>query len=128
MIAERHGRHRYFRLAESGVVAALEALISEGSLDLDHGEYRVIRTGMRRFAHLGVNVSDVVASARHTRRPLTRACLDWSERRYHLAGALGAALIDRFLSAGWVERHRGRRQLRHGILFFTRPRRSAPSS
>jgi len=38
------------------------------------------------------------------RRPLCRACLDWSVRRHHLAGALGAALLDRCFELGWARR------------------------
>jgi DNA-binding transcriptional ArsR family regulator len=38
------------------------------------------------------------------RRPLVRYCVDWTEQRHHLAGGLGRALFDRFLSAGWVKR------------------------
>ncbi|WP_206793491.1 helix-turn-helix transcriptional regulator [Amycolatopsis sp. MtRt-6] len=52
------------------------------------------------FGALGVDV-DVVAAER---RPLLRFCLDWSEQRHHLAGALGAAVATRFLDAGWVTR------------------------
>jgi hypothetical protein len=43
------------------------------------------------------------------RRPLVRYCVDWSEQRHHLAGALGRAILDRFLAARWVGRvSRGR--------------------
>lgn len=45
-----------------------------------------------------------VAIPARTSRPLTRACLDWSERRYHLAGALGAALLSALVAQGWLER------------------------
>jgi hypothetical protein len=47
------------------------------------------------------------------RRPLLRDCLDWTERRDHLAGALPAALLDRAVDAGWVARggHRAVRVL-----------------
>jgi DNA-binding transcriptional ArsR family regulator len=38
------------------------------------------------------------------RRPLVRYCVDWTEQRHHLSGALGRAVLDRFLSAGWVRR------------------------
>jgi hypothetical protein len=38
------------------------------------------------------------------RRPLCKACLDWSARRNHLAGALGAAFLDRFYALGWAKR------------------------
>jgi hypothetical protein len=43
------------------------------------------------------------------RRPLCRACLDWSERRMHLGGALGAALFGRMQALGWVRRANGSR-------------------
>jgi len=51
---------------------------------------------------------DVDALARE-RRPLCRACLDWSVRRHHLAGAVGAAVLKRCLSLGWARRARGSR-------------------
>jgi DNA-binding transcriptional ArsR family regulator len=53
-------------------------------------------------AELGV---DLEALARQ-RRPLCRACLDWSMRRHHLAGSLGAALLERYLALGWARRAR----------------------
>jgi hypothetical protein len=40
----------------------------------------------------------------HPRRPLCRACLDWSERRHHLAGTLGAAILTRFTELKWASR------------------------
>jgi len=51
---------------------------------------------------------DVDALARE-RRPLCRACLDWSVRRHHLAGAVGAAVLSRFLALGWARRAKGSR-------------------
>lgn len=45
------------------------------------------------------------------RRPLCRACLDWSERRPHVAGALGAAMLERFAELGWVKRRETSRAL-----------------
>jgi hypothetical protein len=63
--------------------------------------------GERALARLGVDV----ASARAGRRAFARPCLDWSERRHHLAGALGAALLDRLLGSGWLERRRSGRSL-----------------
>jgi hypothetical protein len=46
---------------------------------------------------------------RSRRRPLCLACLDWSVRRPHLAGALGAALLDRFFALRWAARQKGTR-------------------
>ena len=51
---------------------------------------------------------DLQALARR-RRAFARLCLDWSERRNHLAGALGAALLDHFLAEGWLRRRTGTR-------------------
>ncbi len=59
------------------------------------------------FAELGVNLDSV----RGARRPLLRFCVDWSEQRHHLSGALGAAVLTRMESAGWVRRHGTRRSL-----------------
>ena len=64
------------------------------------------------FADIGIDVASVAEQARATRRPLTSACLDWSERRYHLAGALGAAFATRLLETSWLERMPGTRALR----------------
>jgi DNA-binding transcriptional ArsR family regulator len=52
------------------------------------------------FGSLGVDPAAIAAG----RRPLLRFCLDWSEQRHHLAGALGAAVATRFSEAGWVRR------------------------
>ncbi len=60
------------------------------------------------FTALGVDLS----TTRNQRRPLLRFCVDWSEQRHHLSGALGAALLIRMESAGWVRRHDSRRSLR----------------
>ncbi|WP_344681938.1 MULTISPECIES: helix-turn-helix domain-containing protein [Actinomycetes] len=60
----------------------------------------------------GLSALDVdVCAAEAGRRPTTRACLDWTVRRSHLAGALGAAVATRFLDAEWVQKHRAGRGL-----------------
>ena len=56
--------------------------------------------GVDLLGTLGVDLERVDAG----RRPLVRYCLDWSEQRHHLAGALGAALADRFLDLDWIWR------------------------
>ncbi|MFC8598877.1 MULTISPECIES: ArsR/SmtB family transcription factor [unclassified Isoptericola] len=62
----------------------------------------LVLTGAGRAGLRGVGVD--VDAAVGARRPTTRACVDWTERRVHLAGALGAAVGSRFLDAGWVVR------------------------
>jgi hypothetical protein len=49
---------------------------------------------------------------RAQRRTLCRVCMDWSERRNHLAGSLGAAILDRILERGWATRERASRLIR----------------
>ena len=70
-------------------------------------ELALTDAGAVGLRELGVDVDGAVTA----RRPTTRACLDWTERRPHLAGALGSAVGTRFLDAGWVTRHRSGRGL-----------------
>jgi len=60
--------------------------------------YEVSPTGEQAFATLGVHLAAAVAS----RRRFAYACLDWSERRPHLGGALGAAVLAALLKKKWV--------------------------
>jgi DNA-binding transcriptional ArsR family regulator len=78
-------------------------------------DYQLTDDGRQRLRDLGVDL------AVRTRRPLVRYCVDWSEQRHHLAGALGAAIAARMLDLDWVRRMRGTRALkltdagRHGL-------------
>ncbi len=56
---------------------------------------------------IGVDLDALLESPR--RRPLLRYCVDWSEQHHHLAGALGAGVLDAFLRAGWIRRARAGR-------------------
>jgi DNA-binding transcriptional ArsR family regulator len=64
------------------------------------GELEPTKRGATRLRELGI---DVDALARR-RRPFAKRCLDWTERRHHLAGSLGAALATRCFELGWIER------------------------
>jgi len=94
--AERAARSCYDHLAGAVGVAVADALCERGALDRDSLALR----NRAPFAALGVDVGALGAG----RRPLTRSCLDWSERRPHLAGELGAALLTALLDAGWLAR------------------------
>jgi DNA-binding transcriptional ArsR family regulator len=63
-------------------------------------ELRPTRKGAKLFAELGIDVDRLAGG----RRPLARRCLDWTERRHHLAGSLAAALAARCFELGWIER------------------------
>ncbi|HET9874937.1 MAG TPA: transcriptional regulator, partial [Mycobacterium sp.] len=60
------------------------------------------------FGRLGVDL-DALLTRPRSARPLLRFCVDWTEQRYHLAGALGAAVLVRAEAARWVVRRPGSR-------------------
>jgi DNA-binding transcriptional ArsR family regulator len=163
---EKHGRHRYYRLAGPHVGQLLEALarvappaevkslkdgtraqavrfartcydhlagklgtelmasmIERGWLEGGDGifeparakqdrlsapgwdvDYRVTEQGIDVLADFGVHLDELPA-----RRRLVRYCIDWSEQRHHLAGALGAAIADRTFELGWATRSKSTR-------------------
>ncbi|AKJ14148.1 ArsR family transcriptional regulator [Streptomyces incarnatus] len=95
--AMARGRTCYDHLAGRLGIAVTDALTLRGLLRQDTG-FALTDAGLRWFASAGIALD--VAS----RRPLARACLDWTERRPHLAGAAGAALCRHALEAGWCVR------------------------
>jgi DNA-binding transcriptional ArsR family regulator len=97
--ALRNARTCYDHLAGQLGVALMDALLQGGDLLSDGAAISLTQTGARRLSELGVDVAGVCAS----KRVSCRSCLDWSERRPHLAGA-GAALMDRVFALGWVRR------------------------
>jgi DNA-binding transcriptional ArsR family regulator len=99
----REARTCYDHLAGSLGVAVCDALVARAWLDPGDGGWTVTASGVRSFDAVGVNVEDLRAG----RRPLTRVCVDWSERRPHVAGALGAALASRLFERRWIERRPG---------------------
>lgn len=104
----RFARTCYDHLAGTLGVALTEALLEKGLLLKDGARYRTSPLGEAHFAGWGLGLQ----ALRQGRRPFARACLDWSERRPHLAGALGAALLERFLQLRWVARASTGRALR----------------
>ncbi|HEV2356181.1 MAG TPA: helix-turn-helix transcriptional regulator [bacterium] len=96
----RTARTCYDHLAGRLGVAVTDALVSRRALRAGGGEFHVTARGERLFEDLGIDVS----ALRRGRRALARACTDWTERRPHLAGSLGKALLDRFLADTWITR------------------------
>jgi DNA-binding transcriptional ArsR family regulator len=100
--ALRRARVCYDHLAGELGVAMLDSLVASGRLDAD---LQPTTYGEAFFTALGVDLAALKAG----RRPLCRACLDWSVRRSHLAGSLGAAVLDRLYALGWARRVEGER-------------------
>ena len=89
------------------------AMVDRGWLVPEDRDFRLTASGEEFFAGLGIDLD----AARSKRRMFARQCLDWSERRPHLAGSLGAALAERAFDEGWVKRTRQPREVaitRHG--------------
>jgi DNA-binding transcriptional ArsR family regulator len=93
----------YDHLAGTCGVALLDALLANEWLCDHDGGYGVTPAGERELVALGIDVG----AARSARRTFARPCLDWTVRRHHLAGSLGAAINTRLLDLGWFT-HRTR--------------------
>jgi hypothetical protein len=114
----REGRTCYDHLAGRLGVELTGALMKRRVLRRENGTYLLTRRGEQVMRELGVDIPHVRAE----RRSFAFPCLDWTEQREHLAGALGAALAERLFALGWVERvgagraagvtDRGRKELR----------------
>jgi DNA-binding transcriptional ArsR family regulator len=89
-------------------VGLADALRERGHIELTHDGGAVTLPGTQFLIDFGLDME----ALRQHRRVFCGPCLDWSERRPHLAGAVGAALARRLFSLGWIERERGTRTLR----------------
>jgi len=99
----------YDHLAGRAGVALLEALLAQGILTPVRPEaFEVTADGMATLTSFGLNIG----ALERTRRRFAGACLDWTERKPHLNGALGAAMTARLLGLGWIERGSRRRAVR----------------
>ncbi|KUH38807.1 transcriptional regulator [Streptomyces kanasensis] len=99
-------RFCYDHIAGRLGVALADTWTRQGWL-ADRGSLALTDAGADGLRGIGVDVDGAVRA----RRATTRACPDWTERRAHLAGALGAEVGRRFLQVGWVVRHRSGRGL-----------------
>ena len=129
LVWERDGRSKSFRLAHADVAHAVESLSALGTRQIpaaarelrfarccyDHlaGQLgvavteRLLDPGNTVLHDLGIDVGALEAS----RRPLFRCCTDWTERRPHVAGALGAALLRRYREERWLDAIKDSRKL-----------------
>lgn len=105
--ALRRARVCYNHLAGDLAVRLFDGLVAEGSLDARAGLVLTPR-GFARMGAFGLDLDALVRS----RAALVRDCLDWSERRSHLGGALGRAIFARITELGWALRVDGTRIVR----------------
>src|SRR6266702_1106554 len=99
--ALRRARICYDHLAGDLGVQMLDSMKNQQLIRQRKQEIELTPEGERFLAkHLQIS-SDMLT---HPRRPVCKACLDWSERRHHLAGTLGAAMMNRFAELKWAAR------------------------
>ncbi len=109
--ALQFARSCYDHLAGRLGVAITGCLEARGYLSLSATaakSYGVTPSGTRWFEAIGINVDALVPTA----QGLARGCLDWTERRHHLAGPLGRALLSRGIALGWFGRDEKSRAIR----------------
>ena len=108
--ALRAARTCYDHLAGQLGVALADAMVGRGHVELDADAGLITEPGLAFLARIGLD-DDAIAARRGKRsgRVLCRPCLDWSERRPHLGGAVGAALCACSFAAGWIRRVKGSR-------------------
>jgi DNA-binding transcriptional ArsR family regulator len=101
----RRARLCYDHLAGALGVAVTDALITRNMIRPRDGSFELGGDAAGGFAEIGVDLAAVESA----RRPTLRACLDWTERRDHLAGGLGAAMATELLERGWLRRREATR-------------------
>lgn len=113
-----YARTCYDHLAGELAVRIYDSMLAAGHLDETDSHVVLTDTGASSLAELGVDVD----AARATKRPTTRACLDWTERRPHLAGSAATGLLDALMTKKWIARSSKPRAIRvteagRGALF-----------
>lgn len=101
----RAARSCYDHLAGRVAVEMFEHWVEVGILEWRAGEVTLTETGHTYLSGLGIDVE----ALKRKRRPLCRTCIDWSERRNHLGGSVGAAVLELMLEKGWARRKAGER-------------------
>ena len=103
----REARTCYDHLAGRLAVGLFECWVAAGVLRWQDDEAALTRKGRAHLAALGIDV-DLLE---RERRPLCRTCIDWSERKNHLGGSIGAAVLSHMIDEGWATRAEGARAL-----------------
>jgi len=103
----KYCRSCYDHIAGLVGVKIAEALEKKKAIRKSDNSYLVTNSGWTLFTDLGIDKSELM----NNRRPMTRQCLDWSERKPHLAGQLGAQLLNSMLEKNWLKRIKFSREL-----------------
>jgi DNA-binding transcriptional ArsR family regulator len=102
---ENNSAIKYCRTCYDHLAGKVGVLITDGLLEkrfIIHTKniFEVSAKGLKWFTNLGIKIDEL----KQQRRAFARPCLDWSERRNHIAGSLGASLLDKMLSDDWIRK------------------------
>lgn len=101
----KYCRTCYDHLAGKIGVAITDKLLSMKIIEVNHQDFIISNGGIKWFDRLEISIPELKGS----RRVLARKCLDWSEKRPHISGAVGAALANRLFDLKWLQRVRNSR-------------------
>jgi DNA-binding transcriptional ArsR family regulator len=100
MAPVKHCRTCYDHLAGKVAVDITDSMLKQQLITYQSNLFEICPKGKKWFTAQGID-TDILRSQK---RSFARPCLDWSERRHHLAGSLGAAMLDLMLDGDWVRR------------------------
>lgn len=110
--AMRRARTCYDHIAGALGVGLADALSRDGHVELSADAALLTASGLGFFKRIGIDTGSIHQRLQHrSGRVLCRACMDWSERRPHIAGLVGATLLNHSVAEGWVRRMPGTRAL-----------------
>ena len=102
-LALRHARTCYDHLAGEVAVAMADRMVERGDVELSADGGVLTDKGADLLRAIGIDLDEAAARSKG-KRVLCRPCLDWSERRPHIAGTIGTAMLSTYLTRGWVRR------------------------
>ncbi|MGF2413790.1 MAG: ArsR/SmtB family transcription factor [Ferruginibacter sp.] len=105
--AIKHCRTCYDHLAGKVGVSIADSLLQQKIIKNSTNGFELSKKGEIWFSDFGIDI----ISLKKQRRLFLRSCLDWSERRHHIAGSLAAALLDKMLLSDWVRRTKNSRAI-----------------
>ncbi|QSB28059.1 helix-turn-helix transcriptional regulator [Flavobacterium sp. CLA17] len=103
----KHCRTCYDHLAGKIGVAVAESLLEQNIILDSDAKFEVSPEGVKWFSDFGINLEDL----KKQRRLFLKPCLDWSERKNHIAGSIGASLLDKMIADDWLRRTKDSRAI-----------------
>ncbi len=103
----KYARTCYDHIAGKAGVAITNSLIKKKIIIPVEKRYEVSKGGKKWFSSVDINIDDIQLQ----KRSFAHQCLDWSERKHHLAGALGSAMLRMMLQNDWIRRIKNSREI-----------------